>query len=201
MKKQLNGYSEEILRKMYLALFPAMALNGLISCLGTLVDSFIVSDLLGDRAMAALGMTGPITTIFWLFINVVSNGAAVFAGKCLGRGERDKLNGGFTMCLVVLMGVGVALGAVLAIFHAPIARLLGATDDLAPMAEQYILGLAISAPSVAMSGPLYSFLILDNKQKMTFITTAIGIVVNASCDILFVKFLHMGMFGMSLASA
>ena len=201
MKKQLNGYSEEILRKMYLALFPAMALNGLISCLGTLVDSFIVSGLLGDRAMAALGLTSPITTIFWLFINVVSNGAAVFAGKCLGRGERDKLNGGFTMCLVVLMGVGAALGATLAIFHTPIARLLGATDDLLPMAEQYILGLAISAPAVAMSGPLYSFLILDNKQKMTFITTAIGIVVNASCDVLFVKFLNMGMFGMSLASA
>ena len=90
MKKQLNGYSEEILRKMYLALFPAMALNGLISCLGMLVDSFIVSGLLGDRAMAALGITSPITIVFWLFINVVSNGAAVFAGKCLGGGASGK---------------------------------------------------------------------------------------------------------------
>lgn len=200
MEKKLNDYNEGILRRMYLSLFPITALNGLLSCLGTLVDSFIVSSLLGAQAMAALGLTSPLVVFFWLFINVVSNGTTVFSGRCLGKGELDRVNGSFTACLTVLAGVGILLGLVLGVFYGPIARLLGATEELAPMAGAYVIGLAISAAGIALSGPLSSFLIFANRQKMTFVFVIILVSVNATCDVLFVRFLHMGMFGMGLAT-
>ena len=199
-ERKLNDYNEGILRKMYLLLIPMPLLNVLLACQATLVDSFIVSRLLGARAMAALGIVSPLMSFFWVFINVISNGATVFSGKCLGRGDMDRLNGSFTMCLTLLTAGGLALGILLGLFHGPVARLLGATEELAPMAEAYILGLAISAAGIALSGPLSSFLLFDNQKKMTFVSMGIMVVMNVVCDVLFAKVLGMGMFGLGLAS-
>ena len=199
-EKKLNDYNEGILRKMYLMLIPMTILNVLLACQATLVDSFIVSRLLGARAMAALGIVSPLMSFFWVFINVISNGATVFSGRCLGRGDMDRLNGAFTMCLTLLTAGGVTLGVLLGLFHGPVARLLGATEELAPMAEAYILGLAISAAGIALSGPLNSFLLFDNQKKMTFVSMGIMVVMNVVCDVLFAKVFGMGMFGLGLAS-
>ena len=77
------GYNEDILRRIYLQLLPVTALNVLLPSLGTIINSFIISSLLGADAMAALGIVSPLATFFWVFVNIISDGAAILSGRCL----------------------------------------------------------------------------------------------------------------------
>ena len=198
--EKYTGYKEDILRRIYLQLLPVTALNVLLPSLGTIINSVIVSAYLGADAMAALGIISPLTNFFWVFIHIISDGASVFAGGCLGRGDADRVNGCFTAALTVLGAMGLIFALGLGLFPAPIARLLGATPELEGMASSYAVGLAISAVGMALSGPLASFLIFANRRSMTFIGVFIMVALNLVCDVVFVRVFHMGIFGIGLAS-
>ena len=198
--RKYSGYNEDILRRIYLQLLPVTALNVLLPSLGTIINSFIVSSFLGADAMAALGIIAPLTSFFWVFVNIISDGASIFAGGCLGRGDADRVNGCLTSALTVLGVMGLVFGVVLGAFHGPIARLMGATDALADMSGSYAIGIAVSAVGMALSGPLASFLIFANQRNKTFVGVSIMVVLNLVCDVVFVKVFRLGLMGIGLAS-
>ena len=96
--------------------------------------------------------------------------------------------------------MGLAFGLILGVFHGPITRLLGAAGPLTDMAGSYAIGLAFSGVGMALSGPLSSFLIFANQRGRTFVGVFIMVSLNLLCDVVFVKFLGLGMLGVGLAS-
>lgn len=197
----LNDYNEDILRKIYLGLLPVTVINSLIGGLGGLVDSSLVSSLLGAKAMAAIGLTSPLMVFFWLFINVIAKGTSVFSGRQLGKGNLDKVNGSFTTSFFILVCLGAVLGISMALFRIPIVHLLGANNELTNLAGDYVLGISFGAIGLCISSPLNGFLAYNNQQNRSFASVIISVAVNLSCDVIFTKYLGMGMFGMGLATS
>ena len=120
-----------------------------------IVDTFYVS-LLGERPLAAISFTFPVTfTLISLNIGL-GIGTAATIGRLLGEGDYSRSRY-YAMVAIILSFVvtGVAV-LVLNVYKAEIFKLLGVKQDLWPLVNQYITpwlaaGLLLSIPMVCNS--------------------------------------------------
>lgn len=82
--------------KQYLFLGIMMALS---LQLENIVDTIMVGNFLGTDAMTAVSLSLPVETILQLPGYCLGTGGALAAGVMLGRREREKASGAFTLTL------------------------------------------------------------------------------------------------------
>ncbi len=109
------------------------------------IDIFWLSRL-GPQTIAAVTIAFPIQILFGGFGVGTGVGAGSLAARMFGAGENEKANqtAGQTIFLSVLAGVLVLIPGLL--FHDPILRLFGATDEILPLSRQYFMVYLFTIP-------------------------------------------------------
>ena len=88
----------------------------------------------------------------------------------------------------------------LCIFPENIVRMLGATDNLAPMATEYLRYYAIFCTPNLVGVVLNSFVRNDNRPKLAMVSTIAGAITNIVLDYVFIFPLGMGIKGAAIAT-
>lgn len=68
-----------------------LILSGVLQQLYNWADAFIVGNIEGELALAAVGATGTITNLFVMVITGLTLGLSILAAQKYGRGERESL--------------------------------------------------------------------------------------------------------------
>ncbi len=181
--------------------FPVYAAISAVSGVATIIDSLFCSLLLGPVAVASIGLVTPVTNFLWMFINTIVGGGIVICGQKLGRGQVDTVRQIFSCIIFVLLSMGIVFGLCGVLFAPYIVRFLGASEMLLPYAEAYLRGLTLYIPALLLHGSLTYFAAFNGKEKWMLISYVIITAGDFFLDILFAKFLDLGMFGMGLASS
>ena len=188
-----------ILEKLLIFTFPLM-LSGIFQLLFNAADIIVVGKFAGSHALAAVGSTSALIT---LFVNVFigfSIGANVMVARYFGA--KDERNVQETVHTAILLAAisGFVLIAAGFFLSRPVLNLMGTPADVIDHAVLYIRIYFVGMPAML----IYNFgsailrAIGDTRRPLYFLI--ISGVINVIFNLFFVIVLHMGVAGVALAT-
>ena len=199
MKTKSSEYS--LLSGLFFKLLPFQVLLLIITSVNGIVDSLYASNNIGQTAMGAIGLFGPLNHFLYAASMMFVSGSQVLYGRYLAR-DRGKINHLFTVLLVTSGGLGLLTSAllVLGVSTGATVIFINTQPDL-QMLNDYIIGQVIGIPALILGQQLFSFMSLENRRKWTMTASIICFLVNLLCDQLFIITFSMGTFGLGLATS
>ena len=168
--------------------------------LGNVVDGMIVGNLLGAEAMAAIEISMPILLLLQMAALMLAMGGAAEAAVFLGKRDMEKASGVFTASLAAGLAISVFFALFTPILPGPAAMLLAGNNDLAALAEPYIMVNVAGIPILTVAIIFCYFMNADNHPQLGSALFIIANVVNLVLDFVFIQSFHMGMAGSALAT-
>ena len=166
----------------------------------SLVDTRIVGSVLGDDALASVGATTTLSDMLVGLLNGFTNGCAIIIATFYGAKDDKKMKK--AMAGTILMGVAFStcISALCLLFLNPILNLLNVSADLRPNASAYISILLAGLLTATLYNVCAAILraIGDTVTPLIFLIISSGL--NIGLDILFVKYIGMGVKGAALAT-
>ncbi len=200
MKTQPAGI--RMITKTMFRLLPVQVLLAVVSAVNGVVSSFFASNFLGVSAMSAVGLFSPFNMLMTSVSLLLVGGTVVICGKYLGMNQREKLQGVFSLNLLLSI-----LASALFIAFYFLCGTLGLTGfltrdpEVRPLLNAYMLGQAIGVFPLIYGNQLPFFLALENKGKRTTSAGLAYIAANILFNFIFLRVLHMKAFGLALATA
>ena len=191
-----------MVKKLMFRLLPVQIILAAAGTINMIVSSFFASNCVGQNAMSAVGLYGPLNMFFSAVSLMLVGGSSILCGEYLGQNHQDKLRGVYTLDVIVSALLGLLFTAiilVLAVFD-----LTGFfTSDAAvrPLFNHYLIGQAIGILPFILSNQYASFLFVENRGRTTQIAVVVFILVNLGLNYLFVVRMGMEALGLSLASS
>ena len=166
----------------------------------SLVDTRIVGSVLGDDALASVGATTTLSDMLVGLLNGFTNGCAIIIATFYGAKDDKKMKK--AMAGTILMGVAFStcISVLCLLFLNPILNLLNVSADLRPNASAYISILLAGLLTATLYNVCAAILraIGDTVTPLIFLIISSGL--NIGLDILFVKYIGMGVKGAALAT-
>ena len=93
---------------------------------------------IGTEALAALGFAFPITMTLFAFAGGIGTGASSVIARSVGGGDSERAAQLVTHAQVLVIIVGVAIGALGVVFAEPVVEALGATGEVRQLSTEYL---------------------------------------------------------------
>lgn len=162
----------------------------------TIVDALLVGNLVGGDGLAVANIATPVFLIYAMLGQTIGVGANVHIGRLLGSADIDKANAVFRGQLWLGALVGI-LSLLPLLFRKTYFSLLGVTEELYPLAQQYLTVVMWSAPIFIMYHILSVSVRTDSDPKCAALASSVVILTNLILDIFFMKVLQWGIVGAS----
>lgn len=162
----------------------------------TIVDATLVGNLVGPNGLAVANISTPVFLLYALFGITIGVGANVHIGRLLGASDVNGANRVFhsQLCFGLIVG---ALSLSPLLFKDAYFSFLGVTEELYPLAEQYLTVVMWSAPIFVMYHILSVSVRTDSDPKLSAVASAVVIITNLTLDLLFMKVFRWGIIGAS----
>ena len=199
MTEQLE--SGKILPLVFRLTIPAVVAQ-LITFLYNMVDRMYVARIegAGTDALAALGIVLPITLIIQAFANLIGLGGAPRAGIKLGEGNRTEANRIFNTAFVLLLLLGIVIGAATFVFARPIILLFGCPASAVEYAVSYLKIYACGTVFVMLSQGLNPFILTQGHSFISMCSVLLGATINILLDPVFIFGMGLSVAGSGLAT-
>ncbi|MBQ0059643.1 MAG: polysaccharide biosynthesis C-terminal domain-containing protein, partial [Lachnospiraceae bacterium] len=187
-------------KKILVFMFPVFA-GLLLQQLYNIVDTIIVGNFAGEAALASVGACGVFTMAILALANGFSAGAGILIAQLYGAGKENELRRQASTSIVLMMGMGVVVTAVVfvitpfvlgVIFYTPKSLI----PDAVLYMRIYALGLIFQFGYNIVAAVLRG--VGDSKATLYFLL--IACIVNVGLDILLVYNLRMGVMGAAIAT-
>ncbi len=199
MEKKLET---NVVTRLMFRLLPVQVLLAAVGSVNGIVSGYFASNYVGVEAMSAVGIYGPVDTFVGALCAILVGGCTILCGRHMGRDEHEKLQNVFSLDLLISFVLALILTVVYVFFSLnDFTGFLTQDPAVRPLFNRYLLGQSIGLVPFLIGNQLPSFLALENKGKLSIISSLVYIAVNAVLNYLFVKVLHLEAFGMALASS
>ena len=175
-------------------------LIALSACLGNVVDSIIVGNLIGEDGVSAINLSKPITQFMFTISMLLSTGAGMLVGMELGKKDFQRAAYIFTLSTIGCLAFGLLQTVAGVFFTDDITGWLCSNEQLFGSTRDYLFPLMIGAPTYMMAWALATMVGVDGSPRLVSIAILIDNAVNLSCDIIFIKCFGWGIEGSSTAT-
>jgi putative MATE family efflux protein len=166
-----------------------------------LIDTIFVGQWIGSLAIAAVTVVLPITFLISSLGMAIGVGGGSVLSRALGANHKEKALqtfGNQIMMTSLLASVFVLFGL---FFSDEMLTLFGAKGAIVEPAKEFFIPIIISVPFLALCMMGNNVIRAEGKAKFAMVAMIIPAFVNIALDILFIKYLDLGMFGAALATA
>ena len=177
-----------------------VAAGNLFQLFYSLADTRVVGSTLGESALAAVGATTSISTLFIGFLSGLTGGFALLTARSYGAGAQERVRrysagclllGTLTSVLLTLLCVG-CLSFFLRALHVP--------ESLMPAAKGYIRIILLGMVMTMLYNACASILraVGDTAAPLAFLI--LSSILNVFLDLFFILVLHQGVEGAAIAT-
>lgn len=171
------------------------------SQLATTTDAIVVSNLIGPDAISAINLVLPVLTVFSCLMILFGIGGSIVAAKAIGRRDEETANNVFTTSVLVSAFTGVILAIFTYILSPYIINVLSSGNQrIYEYALSYLRTMCYAAPFMMIAGVIENFVKTDGNPKIVMMAVIAGSILNLILDIVFVKWLNMGIAGSAWAT-
>ena len=174
--------------------------SGILQQLYSWVDAFIVGNVIGETALAAVGATGTVINFFLMVITGFTLGLAILFGQKFGGKELDDLAPVLSTFTILFAAVFTTASGLSMYFTGPLIRLLNTPADTVEMAQSYLQIVFIGIPFIAVYNVYSAALRGIGDSRAPFWAVLLSSLVNIVLDILFVAVLDAGVAGAAAAT-
>ena len=165
-----------------------------------MVDTIIVGQYLGSKALAAVGSTGCIMFLVLGFANGIAQGFGVMASHAFGAKKEKLLKHYVALAIILTVIVSVVLTIPTVLASRQLLIWLNTPDDILVMADAYIRSFLreFSAPCPTMWLPVFCEVSETARLRCTFLI--FSSVLNIVLDIFFIVVVKAGTAGAAYAT-
>lgn len=193
-------FVKDDVRMIYRKYAAASIGSALAMSIYSMVDTVAVGHSVGAVGTAAMAVVTPVYGTQAFIASLCGVGGSVLMTKEKAQNRMKKGNEYFTVSLLLLSLIAAVTWLVFAIFHNPIFRFFGATDEVLPYVNEY-------ADLIIAFWPVFLFMIYlatmirsDGDPKLAVIAVMVGGGCNIFGDWFFCFPMHMGMTGAATAT-
>lgn len=171
-----------------------------VTYLYNIVDGIFVGQGVGHLALAAVNITVPFITTLVAISSLFAMGGSTVIAIRLGRGDTKGANDAFLTALAMTGLLSILLLLIGTLLPEQIALLCGSSQEVLPLARDYLLYYTAFSFPFLLSNCLSVFVRNDGAPGLAFFGMCTGAVANIFLDWLFIFPLQMGIIGAAVAS-
>lgn len=197
-----NDLGTDPIPKLVLRLaIPAM-LAQFVSVLYSIVDRMYIGNIagIGEKALAGVGICGPIVTMITAFAAWIGIGGAPLMSIKMGEKNREGAERILANCFLLLIGMSVLLTIAAYTWKDKLLVSFGATDNIFPYADTYMAVYVAGTVFAVLSLGLNQFIISQGYAGLGMCSVVIGAVFNIVLDPVFIFLLGMDVAGAAFAT-
>lgn len=177
-----------------------MIIGNLFQQFYTMVDSVVVGRFVGENALAAIGASYSLTTVFISIAIGGGVGASVITGRYFGARAWHSMKQSIRTALLSFLLLSLFLGAFGLVFSRTIMTALNTPANILDQATEYLNIYFIGLPFLFMYNILSSMFNALGKSKIPLYLLIFSSIFNIILDIFMVTVLHMGIAGVAWAT-
>jgi Na+-driven multidrug efflux pump/anti-sigma regulatory factor (Ser/Thr protein kinase) len=191
-----------ILNRKYREFLIPTLLNNTALSLSAVVDNILAGNLVGDEALAALGVAFPLIAAINMIALIFIVGGVISASAAAGAQNMSSANRFFTISIFSGMASLVFYGIVVNVFVNPISLALSNGDmQLAGLVGDYIRPVAVGACIIYLTNCLSQFALAEGRVKMSVTFLLVANIADLTLGYVFMGPLKMGITGAGLSTA
>ncbi|MCQ2494633.1 MAG: MATE family efflux transporter [Lachnospiraceae bacterium] len=165
-----------------------------------IVDSIIVGKLVGTEALAAIGVTGSVTFLFFALCNGIGSGGGIITSQFFGSGDDRQVKKCIANVAYIMVIFPIAVGIIAYIFSEPLLRFLDTPPEVMKDAVTYMHVMCVGLAFVSIYNYVASMLraLGDSRTPLYFLV--FSCILNTGLDFVFVYFCKWGVFGAAIAT-
>ena len=191
--------TESPVRQLVMKMAVPTIISMMVTALYNIIDAFFVGHI-STEATAGVG----VSFAYMTFINAIGfffgHGSGNFISTALGSKKYKEAEKMAATGFISSMTIGVIAGVVGLCLLSPLSRMMGATPDIVPYSNDYLIFILIGTPFMMSSLTLNNQLRLQGNARYAMVGIATGAVLNIFLDAYFIYGLGMGVMGASLAT-
>ena len=193
--------SGHIIRQKFKEYLLPTVMTSMAISMASVVDGIIVGSLLGEVALAAVGLSGPIIFCINLIYMLFAVGGLTCASISLGKRDFHMANQFFSLSIGGGLGAMCIFLAVMQVILHPLSiSLAGGDVQLAALTESYLRPLLFTGPAMMFSSGMAIFIRMDGNPKASAAIVMIANAVNLVLDYVLIRFLDTGIAGAGLST-
>ena len=165
-----------------------------------MADSVIVGRFVGEEALAAVGASYALTTVFVMLAIGGGNGSAVITSQYLGAGKYRQMKTSVYTALLFFMGVSVAAAMIGLFGSGGILQALKTPDNILASAQTYLRIYFIGLPFLFMYNILASMFNAMGDSRTPLYLLIFSSILNVVLDLVFVTQFRWGVAGVAVAT-
>ncbi|MEG1072182.1 MAG: MATE family efflux transporter [Oscillospiraceae bacterium] len=167
----------------------------------TMANSLVAGNLLGHEALAVMSVVSPIYFIFATVGALVGVGGASVAAWATGHEDPGGVDRAFTFSCILITAISLVLTALGLLFLDPFVRMLGASEELAPLCRQYAFWFLLGGVGTAGIYLPFNFLKLEGRLRISILLFLSMAAMNIGLDFLLVMVFDLGIVGIAMATS
>lgn len=198
-KVEINLSEHFTYKKLIKFTLPTIIMMVFTSIYGV-VDGIFVSNVVENNAFASINLIMPAIMIIGTIGFMIGTGGSAIISKTLGEGKKEEANKQFSMLIYLEIISGVIFTIIVIALLRPIAKLLGATEEIMSDCLTYGRILLIGMTAFILQNSFQSFMVVAEKPRFGLgISIAAGIT-NMVLDFLFIYVFRLGVAGAAIAT-
>lgn len=166
----------------------------------TMVDGIFVANCVSPDALAGLNLVIPGLSMLVAVSVLVSAGGSVVISRKLGEQKEEEARQDLSFIVLLTVVFGAVFTVLALVFARPILMVLGATENLYPIAFDYYQVLAAFAVPCLLQVQFQYFFVTAGNPNLGLACVVAGGVSNVVLDYVFMVPLQMGIRGAALAT-
>ena len=172
----------------------------LFMSINILVDTIFVGQWIGSLAIAAVTVVLPITFLISSLGMAIGIGGSSIISRALGAHDKEKAYQTFGNQIVMTLALALFFVLIGFVFSDQILLLFGANGEIMNPAKEFFFPVLIGVPFLALCMMGNNVIRAEGKAKFAMMAMIIPAFGNIFLDIVFIKFMNLGMFGAALAT-
>ena len=196
----MNSEERSALTTQFWRFLWSAILIALSGCLGNVVDSIIVGNLIGGDFVSAINLSKPFVQFMFTISMLISAGAGMLVGMALGKQDHQRAAYIYTHSFFGSLVFGFLLTVCGILFPDLITGWLCQNEHLFQPTRDYLVVMLWGAPAYMVMWALSTMVGVDGSPRLVSIAILIDNAVNLALDIVFIQYLGWGIAGSSAAT-
>lgn len=177
-----------------------LLLGNLFQQMYNMVDSVVVGNYVGKNALAAVGTCSSMNFLFFSLSSGLAIGIGILVAQYFGAKDEKNVRNTIANSLYVLVAAAFLVSVLGLLFSPTLLRLLSTPDNIIGDAVTYMRTTCMGIVGIAIYNGVSAVLraLGDSKTPLYFLI--LSSITNVVLDLVFVRTLGMGVFGVALAT-
>lgn len=198
-RKKIDMLNGSLFDKIVLFAIP-IAISSILQQLFNSADSAVIGKFVGAHALAAVGVNGPLVSLFVNLLAGSSVGANVVVGAYLGSKQYDRIKTAIGTCVAFSLVGGFVIALIGQFISEPVLHLIGTPDEILPLSTLYLKIYFAAMPFIVLYNFLSAILRAGGDTKRPLIALFLAGIINVILNIILVVVFGLGVEGVAIAT-